>query len=311
VQEIRKQVVLLTGASAGLGLEIAKRLIKENYHVVLTARRNSLPRFEQTGISESDSVWIRALDVCQPQEREEVVEEITTRLGGVDILINNAAFMYRSVLEHVQETEVHEQMGTNFAAPLALIRLCLPAMRARRSGKIINISSVGGMMAMPTMGIYNASKFALEGASEALYYELKPWKISVTLVEPGFINSDSFKLVRYTTKSGESMRDPAEAYYGHYRFMTDFINRTMGIAPGTPERVAKTVLRVLTQKNPPLRVAGTPEAWLFDLARRLLPRKLYHWALYQGLPHADCWGDEQRLRRRCDLELEKIDRPAA
>jgi hypothetical protein len=240
------------------------------------------------------------------EERRAVVEEINRSLGGVDILINNAAFMFRSVLEHVEEKEVLEQMGTNFRAPLALIRLCLPMMRARRSGRIINISSVGGMMAMPTMGIYNASKFALEGATEALYYELRPWRIAVTLVEPGFINSDAFRLVRYTTKSGESMRDPSEAYYGHYRFMTDFIARTMGRAPGTPERVARTVLRVIEQRDPPLRVPGTPEARLFDLARRFLPRRFYHWALYQGLPHADCWGEESRLRRRCELELKKV-----
>lgn len=158
---------------------------------------------------------------------------------------------------------------------------------------------------MPTMGIYCASKFALEGASEALYYEVKPWKISVTLIEPGFINSDSFKNVRYTTQSNESIKLPDEPYYGHYHFMSHFIARTMGIFPGTPARVATNVMKVIQSHRPPLRVAGTPEARLFDLARRFLPRSLYHFALYQGLPHADCWGDVARLERRCKMELDK------
>lgn len=159
---------------------------------------------------------------------------------------------------------------------------------------------------MPTMAVYSASKFALEGASESLYYELKPWGVSVTLIEPGFINSDSFENVRYTTLSGEAMRDPAEPYYGHYRFMTAFIKKVMRRSPGTTTAIAHKVAKVIAQPHPPLRVAATPDAVFFDLMRRFLPRRFYHWFLYQNLPHADCWGDEARLRRRCNMELETI-----
>lgn len=301
----RKPVVLITGASTGLGLALTRLLLNKNYHLVLTARTSSLQRFQDQNIVENQSCWIRALDVLNPKERESVVGEINQKLGGVDILINNAGFAYRSVLEHVQETEAILQLITNFEGPLELIRLSLPAMRKRRSGKIINISSVGGMMAMPTMGMYSASKFALEGASEALYYEVKPWNISVTLVEPGFINSESFKNTRYTTLSGCAMRDPSEAYYGHYHFMGGFIEKMMRLTPASSEQVAKKILKVINCKSPPLRVAGTPDAMFFDLLRRLLPRSFYHWLLYNGLPHAACWGDENRLKKRCQMELEK------
>lgn len=297
--------VLITGASAGLGLELARQLRDGPYHLILTARRDSMSRFAKEGFTGGERIWLRPLDVLNADERRELIAEIDAKLGGLDVLVNNAGFAFRSVLEHVQEEDLLLQMQTNFWGPMELVRLALPGMRNRRRGKIINVSSVGGMMAMPTMAVYSASKFALEGASESLFYELRPWGISVTLVEPGFIRSDSFQKVRYTTLSGESMRDPSEPYYGHYRFMTGFIHRVMRRAPGTPQGVARRIERVIRDPHPPLRVAGTPDAVFFDLLRRFLPRRFYHWLLYRNLPFPDCWGDADRLRRRCELERER------
>ncbi len=294
--------ILITGASVGLGLAVAQRLMKGPYRLILTARKESMDRFAKAGIHESENVWLRPLDILSIRERKAVIEEIESRTGGLDVLVNNAGFTYRSVLEHVEQDDLLLQMITNFWAPMELVRLALPRMRSLRRGKIINVSSVGGMMAMPTMSVYSASKFALEGASEALYYELRPWNIHVTLVEPGFIRSDSFSKVRYTTLSGKSMGDPSEPYYGHYRFMTEFIEKIMRRSFATPERVAKTIERVINAQNPPLRVPATPDAILFDLIRRYLPRSLYHWLLYRMLPYPDCWGDEEKLRIRCKLQ---------
>lgn len=303
---VKSKVVLITGASVGLGLSIAKRLTNGPHRLVLTARGESLARFQEAGIFESERLLIRSLDILNSDERKRVTDEIAERWEGVDVLINNAGFAFRAVLEHVQQEDLLQQMLTNFWAPMELTRLILPSMRRRRSGQIINISSVGGMMAMPTMSVYSASKFALEGASEALYYELKPWDISVTLVEPGFIKSDSFKKVRYTTLSGNSMRDPSEAYYGHYRFMTEFIEKVMRLSFATPDGIARKIEKIITMKNPPLRVPATPDAYLFDLLRRLTPRRFYHWMLYRNLPYPDCWGDVDRLRARCNLQRKKF-----
>lgn len=252
---------------------------------------------------------IRALDVMSSRDRDTLFEEIFQtdfRFGHVDVLINNAGFAYRSVLEHVEEGDLLQQMMTNFWGPMELIRKILPKMRMNRQGQIINISSVGGMMAMPTMTVYSASKFALEGASEALYYEVKPWNISVTLAEPGFIRSSSFENTRYTTLSGESMRTPNEAYFGHYRFMTRFIAKLMSLSVSDPDQVAKKVVRLIDCKSPPLRKALTPDAVVFDMLRRMLPRKVYHWLLYKGLPFPACWGDVDRLKQRCLIEREKF-----
>ena len=288
----------MTGASAGLGLAIAKRLMSGPYRLILTARRESLHRFAESKIFASEKIWIRPLDILVPEDRIKVVMEITQVWGGLDVLVNNAGFTFRSVLEHVQQEDLLQQMITNFWAPMEMVRLALPGMRSRRKGKIINVSSVGGMMAMPTMSVYSASKFALEGASESLFYEVRPWNISVTLVEPGFIKSDSFMKVRYTALSDYSVHNPSEAYYGHYHFMTEFIEKVMRLSMSTPDRIARKIEKVIQSKNPSLRVTATPDALLFDLIRRFLPRDFYHWFLYRCLPHANLWGHPEALAER-------------
>jgi short-subunit dehydrogenase len=284
-----KKVVLLTGASTGLGLSIAKKLLKEDFFLVLTSRGSSLGRFGENGISASDKVWIRELDVTNNDQRVDLILEINQRLGGVDILINNAGFTFRSVLEHVQEEERIQQMNTNFRGPMELIRLVLPLMRGKRSGQIINISSVGGMMAMPTMSIYSASKWALEGATESLWYEVKPWNINVTLIQPGFINSDSFMHVRNTKKSSLSQRGK-DTYQNHYLNMASFVEKLMKLSPSNADDVANKTVKIIKMKRPPLRAAGTIDAHIFSLIRRILPRRLYHFILYYTLPGIRTWG---------------------
>ena len=284
------KTVLITGASTGIGLAVARELMRSRYRVYLTARENSLPRFAAHEISESPHVRIRALDVTNEDQRESIVEEAERDWGGIDVLINNAGVSYRAVVEHVAEEERVAQMGVNFRAPMELIRLVLPGMRSKGAGRIISISSVGGMMAMPTMAAYSASKFALEGAHEALWYEVRPWGIRVSLVQPGFIDSDGFQKVRYTPKSDRSEHELAEPYHEHYVNMAPFIGRVMKASPATPESVARVVLKTMRRKRPPLRVPATLDARAFALLRRVMPRSFYHWLLYRMLPSVDTWG---------------------
>ncbi len=283
--------VLITGASTGLGLALALRIRREpGYRLVLTARRAALARFATVGLVEDERLWLRPLDVTRDHERRAVVAEIDARWGGVDVLVNNAGVAYRSVLEHVAEADFLDQMEVNYVGPVELIRLVLPSMRARRAGRIINVSSVGGMMAMPTMAIYSASKFALEGATEALYYEVRPWGIGVSLIQPGFVNSESFEHTRSTHDSEASQADLGEAYHAHYEHMSPFIARLMHAARATPDSIAQKLLRTIERRRPPLRVPVTIDAWLFGWLRRYLPRPLYHWLLYRSLPGVRRWG---------------------
>lgn len=283
-------VVLLTGASTGLGLTLARLLRTQPFRLVLTARAESLQRFNEAGWTGDERTVIRSLDVANAAQRESVINEVRERWGGVDILINNAGVAYRTVLEHFREADFHHVMEVNFFGPMDLIRLVLPDMRRKRAGRILSVSSVGGMMAMPTMALYSASKFALEGACEALWYEVRPWNIHVTLVEPGFVNSRSFENTLYTEESRAASKNLQDPYHGHYLNMTRMITRLMRRSRATPERIAQRIFRVMSHPHPHLRVGVTPDASFFALLRRLLPRGLYHALLYRALPGIKEWG---------------------
>lgn len=289
----RLPVILLTGASTGLGLAIARALLNEPGLLVLTARRDSIPRLRNAGIHESERVLIRPLDVVVEADRRAVIEELERDFGGVDALINNAGVAYRAVVEHWDSEAWNDILEVDVRAPMELTRLVLPGQRRRQRGRILNISSVGGMMAMPTMSLYSAAKFALEGATEALWYEVRPWNIHVSLIEPGFIRSDSFRNTRFTRQSFAAAMNDADPYHAHYLHMADFIERVMERTLATPDHVARCVRRTLQRRNPPLRVYATPDAHLFALLRRLLPRGLYHAVLYRALPHINAWGERR------------------
>lgn len=292
-EDCRQRVVLITGASTGLGLALVKELSQSSrYHVIATARQSSLHRFKSEGVVESQNLWIRPLDVLSQIERDSVIREANEKLGGIDVLVNNAGYCLRSVVEQVNETERLKQIDTNFRAPMALIRGVLPHMRKKRAGHIINLSSVGGMMAMPTMSIYSASKFALEGATEALWYEVRPWNINVCLIQPGFINSDSFKNVKLSRESRKSIQDKNNPYYYHYKSMAPFIEKMMNLSPATPETIAQKIRKVIESQNPPLRVPVTIDAYIFGILRKILPRGFYHAMMYYSLPKVFRWGED-------------------
>jgi NAD(P)-dependent dehydrogenase (short-subunit alcohol dehydrogenase family) len=140
------------------------------------------------------------------------------------------------------------------------------------------------------MSVYSASKFALEGASEALYYEVRPWNIHVTLVQPGFINSDAIERISYTDRSRSAHDNHASPYHAHYQYMARFIAGLMKRSLSTPDSVARRIEQLIRQKRPPLRASATLDAFLFSMLRRLLPRGLYHEILYRSLPGISHWG---------------------
>ncbi len=291
-----KPVIMVTGCGSGLGFALAELLYSSNkYRLVITARSRSLKKLKER-FPESDFLMIRELNVSIEKQRKNLVEEVERLWGCVDILINNAGISYRAVVEHMTDEDEFLQMQTNYLGPLGLTRLVLPKMREKGRGKIINVSSVSGMLAMPTMGAYSASKYALEGASEALWYEMRPLGINVSLIQPGFINSNSFKHVYYTPLSHpkRTIEGPYSDYYHH---MTPFVEKMMRLSVATPEKIAKCIFNVIKKQNPPLWVAATPDALVFHLIRRILPRRWMLPVLFSFLPNARSWGKAYTRKR--------------
>lgn len=291
-----RKVVIITGCSSGLGLETAKHLQQENkYKLVVTSRHKSV-HILQEKFEESDSLIIRPLDLLEEKKFPELINEICEKWGRIDYLINNAGVCFRSVVEHMDEQSEFIQLKTNYLGPMNLIRCVLPIMREQKSGHIINISSVSGMLSMPTMASYSASKFALEGASEALWYEARPYGIFVTLVEPGFIRSKSYEHVLFSKKANLSLKvsGPHSEYYTSF---TPFIEKLMKISLSDPISISKKIEKVMNYKDPPLRVRVTLDAHLFYYFQKFMPQNIFRRIMFFFLPGSNCWGTRVKVRR--------------
>lgn len=282
-------IILVTGCGSGIGLALAEQLYKKNrYRVIITARKNSIAFLHEKFV-ERENFLIRELDVINENQRIKLIDEIVARWSGVNILINNAGVSYRAVVEHMSADEEQHQFATNYFGPIGLIRAVLPHMRKLGRGKIINVSSVSGMLAMPTMGSYSASKYALEGLSEALWYELKPLGINVSLIQPGFVHSKSFLNVKYSVLS-TPQHDTEAVYADYYQNMTPFIERLMKLSLTSPTDVAQRILKVIEKKNPPLWIPATLDAMIFYYMRRFIPRGILLNLLFSILPNARKWA---------------------
>ncbi|QHV95229.1 oxidoreductase [Spirosoma endbachense] len=180
-----KKVVLITGASAGMGMETAKLLVQNGYIVYGAARRvDKMLEISKLGVKTIQ------MDVTDEDSVENGVAELMAAEGRIDVLINNAGFGSYGAIEDVSIREATYQLDVNLFGAARLIQLVLPYMRQQQSGKIVNISSVGGKMATPLGGWYHASKFALEGLSDSLRNEVKPFGIDVIVIEPGGVKSE-------------------------------------------------------------------------------------------------------------------------
>ena len=243
------QTVLVTGASSGIGQAIAQLLTARGFTVFGTSRKptgNLIP-----------------LDV----RSDDSVRACVERVGKIDVLVNNAGYSLMGSAEETSLDEAKAQLETNFFGVVRMVKAVLPGMRKAGAGKIITIGSLAGITAIPFGAFYTASKFALEGYTEALWHELRPFGIHVTLIEPGFI----------ATPIGESTQvaaAPLSAYDGVRQRATHALDQHVkdGISP---DAVAQRVLRVIQSRSPTLRYrVGMDAAW-FPRLKSVLPWPLF------------------------------------
>jgi NAD(P)-dependent dehydrogenase (short-subunit alcohol dehydrogenase family) len=231
------RIVLVTGASSGFGLCIAAYLAERGYRVYGASR----------SATTASGATPLALDVTNDASVAQVIESILRREGRLDVLVNNAGFGIAGAIEDTSIEEAITQFEVNFFGVVRMCRAALPAMRRQRSGYIVNIGSIAGLVAIPYQGLYSASKFALEGLSEALRLEAGPFGVRVVLIEPGDYHTSFTQNRRSAAASGggSAYREPFERAVG--RMVADE-NGGSG-----PDAIARLLHRVITRPRPRLR----------------------------------------------------------
>ncbi|HEU5451828.1 MAG TPA: SDR family oxidoreductase [Terriglobales bacterium] len=265
------RVAVITGASSGIGLLAAVEMARRGYTVVGLmrdlARRTRLDEAAAVGGVKID---VRCLDVTDFARIPQIVGEIVRDHGRIDVLVNNAGFAMAGFLEDILLEELRQQFETNFFGVVAMTRAVLPTMRAQRSGHIIMVSSVSGRVGELGIGSYSASKFALEGWSEALRVECRTLGIHVALVEPGSFRTDIWDR---NARIGKFALDRSSPNHQRGARFTQFIKSHLPTQDATP--VAKLIADIAEKPQPRLRYVIGKDAFLLLWLRRLLPWKSY------------------------------------
>jgi NAD(P)-dependent dehydrogenase (short-subunit alcohol dehydrogenase family) len=239
-----KPVALITGASSGMGKDFALRLISEGYEVYGAARR-----VDKMNDIKAAGGRVLALDVSDDNAMLAAVQQIIEEQGRIDVLINNAGYGQYGALEDVPLAEGRRQMETNLFGAARLVQLCLPHMRAQRYGRIINISSIGGKLATPLGGWYHTSKYALEGYSDALRNEVRPFGIAVVVIEPGGVESEWAGIA--AEQAGRYSAD------GAYAGLVQSFGKLQATARQAPAKViSDLIVKALKAKHPKARYHG-------------------------------------------------------
>ncbi len=237
---------LITGCSSGLGRSIAQAVLEAGFNAVVTARNlrsveNLVSAFPHTAIS-------TVLDVTKADQVTSAVKLAEQRFGGVDVLVNNAGYGYRAAVEEGDEKEVAELFASNFFGTVSLIKAVLPGMRSRRHGAILNVSSIAGRLAMPGSGYYSATKFALEGMSDALRKEVGPLGIRVVVVDPGAFRTD------FAGRSLQQAKSAIADYADTAGLRRKENDKSHGTQPGEPARAARVLINIVEGKTAPFRL---------------------------------------------------------
>ncbi|WP_309616030.1 SDR family NAD(P)-dependent oxidoreductase [Salinibacterium sp.] len=232
---------LITGASSGLGYDLAEYALGQGDEVVLAARTESAMR--SLADRYPSTALVVAVDVADPHQRESLINQTQARFGKIDYLVNNAGIDFLGAIEEQNEEDYRKVFEINFFSAVALLRLALPAMRARRSGMIVNMSSMDGIASLPGNAYYSASKFALEGLTESLWQEIGPSGLKALLIEPGSFLTGIDERTHF---SGTMLPDYDSTSGNFFRAMQNVRELSGVMFPGDPKRAAMVLFDQLT-----------------------------------------------------------------
>lgn len=241
-----EKVWLITGCSTGFGRALASHVLTIGNNVVITARKIS--DIADIAIGYESNALVLSLDVTKQEEITHAVQKTLERFGRIDVLVNNAGIGYFGAVEESEDEAIRKMFEINFFGLANMTKAVLPTMRKQRSGNIVNISSIGGLVAFPALGYYNASKFAVDGLSESLAKEVAHLGIHVTIVAPSGFRTD------WAGRSADNSKIVIADYADTAGANKSFIRGYSGNQPGDPKRAAQAIVKAVESKEPPLRL---------------------------------------------------------
>ncbi|ALE05592.1 oxidoreductase [Arthrobacter sp. ERGS1:01] len=243
------KVIFITGAGRGLGPAIARQALDAGHRVIATGRR---PGKISELLGESGNLLVAALDITNPDDAETVTAAAVAKFGRIDVLVNNASTFQAGFFEEISPEAMRRQLETNLFGPMNVTRAVLPQMRRQRSGHVLTISSTAGMIGQEFCAAYASSKFGVEGWMESLRFDLEPFGITTTIVEPGFFRTELLE------EASTTWADTSIADYAARTSETKAGWQSMnGRQAGDPAKLAKALIQVIGLDEPPLRfVAG-------------------------------------------------------
>ncbi len=269
-----KPVWFITGCSTGFGRELARHLLEAGYRTVVSARNpDDLKDLAGTG-----EALLLQLDVTDQQQVDAAVKSAEEKFGRIDVLVNNAGIGYFGAVEESEDAQVRWMFEVNVFGLGRMIRAVLPGMRKRRRGFIVNISSIGGIRAFPGLGYYNATKFAVEGLSDALWQEVEPLGIKVMVVEPSGFRTD------WAGRSAAESPQRIDDYVATAGARRRQIRAYSGKQPGDPVRAAHAIVKAVESVNPPRHLLLGNAA--FDLAALKLEELRQEFSAWEAVARA-------------------------
>ena len=241
-----KKVWLITGCSTGFGRSLATYVLAQGYKAAVAARNTDDVKDLVAG-KEEDAIAVK-LDVTNPEQIKEAVKKTMKKFGRIDVLVNNAGIGYFGAVEESEDAAVRNMFEINFFGLAKMIQETLPVMRAQKSGHIVNIASIGGLVGFPAVGFYNATKFAVDGLSESLSKETAPLGIKVIIVAPSGFRTD------WAGRSANNSPIVIEDYAKTAGKNKSDIRGYSGNQPGDPDRAAQAIVKAVEAEHPPLRL---------------------------------------------------------
>ena len=267
------KTILITGCSSGFGMLAAARFASQGHQVIATMRNlNKQGMLIDELERRQAKADIMRMDVADLDSVHHVIREIGAKYGSIDVLINNAGIIIGGFFEDLTQNETRQVMETNFFGVQNVTRQVIPLMRQKNSGRIINISSVSGFYGSPAFGAYNASKWALEGFSESLYYELKPFGIHVALIQPGAYKTKIFGENAHVSQNFDNEESP---YYQRSMFLKKRIEEGLKDNYRDPEDVVRVIERAMNEPFPKFRYSTEIEGKIFRALKTFLPFRLF------------------------------------